>query len=146
MLLEMMRPLQEDTLIQDVEVLIEKGVSLPDWLDGTPILVDMSTKQAMKGTEAVNFINFYMEQQTRAHEERTQNSNQRESIPSMEEMTGVLANGERLLHETSNFDPAPPDADTMNLTNRDEKITDADLERYMEMRNKNQPPPPPENA
>lgn len=136
-LLELIKPFQEQTLIQDVEILMDKGVNLPDWLDGTPILVDMSNKQAMKGSEAARYVQDLQKKQN--HEKSSEPSKE---APSMEEMTGVLASGERLLHDNSNFDPAPPDAETMNLTNRDEKITDADLEKYMEMRNKGQPPPP----
>ena len=137
-LLDLIKPYESQTLIQDVEILLEKGVNLPEWLDGTPILVDMSTKQAMKGSEAARYV------QDLQKKESFEKSSQRESDspPSMEEMTGVLASGERLLHEDTNFDPAPPDAETMKLTNRDEKITDADLEKYMEMRNRGQPPAP----
>ena len=121
-LLDLVKPLKDDIVIQDVDVLIDKGVSLPEWLDGTPILVDMATKQALKGSEAARFV-----QELTSVNQQQIPQNQREEIPSMDQMTGMLASGERLLHEDANFDPAPQDAETMKIINRDDKITDAHL-------------------
>ena len=43
-----------DVHVQHVVPLIEKGIDLPEWLDGTPCLVDKKTSQAYRGTAAVN--------------------------------------------------------------------------------------------
>jgi len=42
--------------VQHVENLYEAGVEIPDWLDGTPVLVDAATRQAFKGSKAVAFL------------------------------------------------------------------------------------------
>ena len=48
--------LKEDVVVQSVSALLQKGVPLPSWLDGTPILVDTSTNEALKGSAAVQKI------------------------------------------------------------------------------------------
>jgi hypothetical protein len=42
--------------VQHVETLYEAGVEIPNWLDGTPLLVDAVSRQAFKGTQAVAFL------------------------------------------------------------------------------------------
>ena len=45
-----------DFLIQDVDEILRQGVELPSWLDGSPILVEVATGTASKGTHAVNRV------------------------------------------------------------------------------------------
>ena len=42
-----------DVNVQNVDAMIAKGVELPDWLNGTPILVNIKSKQALKGSRAI---------------------------------------------------------------------------------------------
>ena len=42
--------------LQDVQKLMSEDVSIPSWLDGTPILVNKSTGELFKGTDAVNAL------------------------------------------------------------------------------------------
>lgn len=44
---------QDAVLVQDVDALRREGVSLPDWLNGTPTLVDVQTRDIFKGSQAV---------------------------------------------------------------------------------------------
>ena len=121
--MELVKSLGEDALVQNVDVLLEKGVDLPEWLDGTPVLVNMETKQALKGSEAVKYL-----------QNLSKPPPDEDHAPTMEEMQGVLPGGESYLHgESDNFTPSEPQQS--HIMNRDDKITDADLEAYMKLRN-----------
>ena len=121
----------EDVMVQNVDLLLERNHELPEWLDGTPVLVDMEDKQAFKGSECVRFLKDYIERGAEAAE--------KQQAPTMEEMNGVLPSGERLLHEEEDNFTSTTESKEAFLMNRDNKVTDADLEAYMKMRNSGEP-------
>ena len=43
-------------LIQDTDILLNKGVALPDWIDGVPTLVDKQENTITKGVMAVKAL------------------------------------------------------------------------------------------
>lgn len=45
--------IREDVAVQNVNLMLEGGVDIPAWLDGTPILVDTQSREASKGSSAV---------------------------------------------------------------------------------------------
>ena len=45
-----------DVLVQDVDAIVQSGVALPAWLDGTPTVVDMAKSAASKGAAAVKLL------------------------------------------------------------------------------------------
>ena len=115
------REFGNDLLVQNVDVMLERGIELPVWLDGTPVLVDMTLKQAHKGQHAIR----HLQQLGRAPPEEVEEVD--------EEIQGILPGGERLLHaELSNFTPTAQQEPV--VMHRDDKITEADLKEYMKLR------------
>lgn len=106
--------------IQDVNKLINENIKLPNWLDGTPILVDKETGEVFKGTDAVQKIN------------KLKNKMPKEEISS-ENIEGVLPNG--LTFCESSDEPLGVFPDTTELPAENGKITEQDLELYMRKRN-----------
>ena len=105
--------------IQDVNKLISENIKLPNWLNGTPILVDKKTGEVFKGTDAVHKINSL-----------------KNKIPkeiSSENIEGVLPNG--LTFCESSDEPLGVFPDTTELPAENGKITEQDLELYMRKRN-----------
>ena len=105
--------------IQDVNKLISENIKLPNWLNGTPILVDKKTGEVFKGTDAVQKINSL-----------------KNKIPkeiSSENIEGVLPNG--LTFCESSDEPLGVFPDTTELPAENGKITEQDLELYMRKRN-----------
>ena len=47
---------REDVDVQDVDKLCEQGVSLPEWLDGTPCVVNTLQKLAYKGSDCLDHL------------------------------------------------------------------------------------------
>lgn len=45
-----------DVTVEDVDQILSQGVTLPAWLDGTPVLVDVASQTAHKGSDAVEFL------------------------------------------------------------------------------------------
>ena len=122
---DLAKSIGDDVLIQNTDVLIEKGQQLPKWLDGTPILVDMESKEANKGSAAVERLRALLSPPA-----------EMEAPPTMEDMHGCMPNGQRHLHaENDNFEPSSISSKESFLMNRDDKVTDTDLETYMKMRN-----------
>lgn len=121
---------QSSVLVQNVDVMIERGVELPPWLDGTPILVNTEARQALKGSAAIAYLR-----------ELAEGAQEPERAPTMDQMHGVLPGGERLLHsEDSNFEPQP--TEEAKYMNRENKVTESDLEAYLAFRNKSAPAEP----
>jgi len=143
---------QGECTVQSVDRMLESGMELPPWLDGTPIVVDTWTKQARKGTVAYEYLREFAtsvaersERELEAAAEVAQRAKAAsraavEAAPAAAplEMQGVLPPGERYLHDPDepavNFSPDPGSG-----VPNDAKLTDVDLERYMELRNKQLP-------
>lgn len=45
-----------DFLVQDIDEILRQGIELPSWLDGSPILVEVETGTASKGSHAVKRV------------------------------------------------------------------------------------------
>ena len=116
--------------IQNVDAMLERGIELPPWLNGTPILVDVESKRALKGTDAVKGI---VELIT------TINAPNPELSPDLEDdegPQGILPDGERYLHQET------PNQDVINerpQQTREGKVTEEDLQAYMAQRNASMP-------
>ena len=107
---------------QDVNKLISENIELPNWLNGTPILVEKKTGEVFKGTDAVQKIN------------SLKNKIPKEEISSASEnIEGVLPNG--LTFCESSDEPLGVFPDTTELPAENGKITEQDLEMYMRKRN-----------
>ena len=125
-------PIKEDVLVQSVDVLIEKNVDIPSWLNGTPTLVDTDSKTAFTGSQALERL------ETAVHGDGAK----AKTPQSLNDMEGVAASGARVsFAEDDAFAGAGDATVAEGLT--DSKVTDEDVQRYMQMRNKSQPPPPP---
>ena len=123
--MKLMEPVKEDVLVQSIDVLQEKGVALPDWLQGTPTLVDTSDKSAYSGTQALDHL-----------KELAGGG----KVATLDEMEGVAPNGRidvGFEHEHS------MDSDVDADLGDGGKITEEDVQRYMQRRNQGAPPPPP---
>ena len=127
-----------DINIQNVRTLLDEGVKLPSWLTGTPMLVDMTQKQAYKGTDALNHLKKLSAPPKAQSPE--------DPPPSHDEMMGVLPSGEAHLHSDgfggAEF-TAPAHAHGESSRFTDEKLTEDAVQRYMDARNKASTDPSP---
>lgn len=48
--------LRDECAVQVVDRMLENALPLPEWLDGTPILVDTESRQALKGSDAYEYL------------------------------------------------------------------------------------------
>lgn len=117
--------LQERVTVQSVEAL-SGSTALPAWLTGTPTLVSQETRRAMRGRSAVEHL-------------RKLGSERHEQTPTLETMGMTLSNDARHLGLDSNFERAGAEDDMSRYTNT-AKITDSDLNRYVEQRKASIPP------
>jgi hypothetical protein len=122
-------PIKEDVNVQHVDRMMEAGVALPDWLDGTPILVDTTEKKALRGTHAFEYLKNVSVPQV--------HTNQEEETDGFE---GMLPDGEKYLHSSGGeleMEQPPNSAERQIIDQtREGKVTENDLQRYMELRNK----------
>lgn len=120
--IDLSKKYKEDVLVQSVDVLLEKGVDIPTWLTGTPTLVDTETKISYPGSHALK------------HLEQINNADN--SPPeSLSEMEGVPANGTYVAFES---DDAFATQESVQNPISDEKITDDDVQKYMQKRSRSQ--------
>ncbi len=54
--LKIIETFKDRILIQDIDSILENGIELPSWLDGTPIVVDTKDSTAHKGERAVSLL------------------------------------------------------------------------------------------
>ena len=111
------KSIQEDVHVQNISRLLEKGVPLPEWLEGSPIVVNTESKQAYKGTAALEFL--------RAMTTRPAASAQVE---------GIAPGGQQhyLFDEDDSVQSAPP---PRHPTDRDRKLTEQDVQAFIAQRN-----------
>ena len=123
----------EDTgmsvLVQNVNVLQEKRITLPDWLTGTPSFVDVETKQVFRGSHAIQRLK---EKQSEA--ENIQNAKEK-TIAEANEVEGMTAPGQKFanLHEETTLSDIPT-PQSAGGTVREGNITESELQAYMQQR------------
>ena len=114
--------------IQNVHMLMDEGVALPEWLSGTPMLVDMQRKQAFKGSDAL------YEAQSRAQRGRAPPPPAGPQPPV--EMSGVN------LHADDSDGFAAFDDPPASSRISEGKITEEELQKYIAERNTGGMAPP----
>tara|TARA_B100000787_G_scaffold167828_1_gene155319 strand:- start:1703 stop:2188 length:486 start_codon:yes stop_codon:yes gene_type:complete len=128
--LKFVDPIKEDVTVQHVDRMMEAGVQLPEWLDGTPILVNTMEKTAHRGTDAYEYLKSIKSGNTQEPEEEEESGF----------LNGVMPDGEMYLHEAGDeidLDHSANSAETQIINETKEgKVTENDLQRYMELRNK----------
>lgn len=95
--------------IQDCDILKQKSI-IPSWLDGTPILINENEGIPYRGKDAINKLNELMSQQPKETENRGK------AAPDID--------------DHFKLDVQPIDEEKNNG-----KITEADLQKFMEIRN-----------
>ena len=109
-------------MIQDVGTLIKEKVEIPNWLSGTPVIVNKETGELYKGTDAVNFIS-----------ELNPSPKTNHKVDDVQDVEGVLPSGLTFCEDTEEpFGVFPEISDAPPNEN---KVTEKDLEEYMRQRN-----------
>lgn len=123
--------LNDIVTIQSVHVLREKLGTLPPWLTGTPTLVSRSTRSACKGSKVI-------EQLRQITEVATQ---QNATTPTAtDEVFGMTVTNEKYhLDQESNLELSG-DRDDPSKYDDSKKITDADVQRFVDSRKAMIPP------
>ena len=142
--------------VQDCSVL-RRHQRMPDWLNGTPIYVDQSTDATpLRGTDAVRALQTILSSQLPTEEENDPPPPpQSSAVPRMQPMATrepsarpprpdivppPVSNKQRevVRPDDAADDDLPPDTmangTTSNAPMRDGKVTDDDLQRFMEAR------------
>lgn len=151
--------LKQTVLIQNVDILRRKQ-PLPSWLNGTPILIDRTTNQIIKGSPAIDTLKDLQRQvnsqqseifvevhdQSSVRDERIENSGKRDelkqSVPGGKGPSVDLPNVETMgyAHEEdgppSNLFSIDTEAARASESARSEKVTEEDLQRLIEAREK----------
>ena len=65
-------PVRNAILIQDVDSLQKEGTALPEWLNGTPTLVEIKSRQILKGSEVVSSIPVILDNAAKRMSEKQQ--------------------------------------------------------------------------
>lgn len=121
-----------DVLVQNVNVLQEKRVALPEWLTGTPSFVDVTAKQVFRGTHAIQRLR-----------EKVVEKSERASVPEQEppakeeQVQGMTAPGQRFVtSDFENDDPITdiPSAQAGGGSVREGSVTESELQAYMQQR------------
>lgn len=125
-----------DVLVQNVNVLQEKKVALPEWLTGTPSFVDVTAKQVFRGTHAIQRLREKVVQKsepTATAAKKEQGSPQRKE----EQVQGMTAPGQRFVTGDSDDDEPItdiPSAQAGGGSVREGSITESELQAYMQQR------------
>ena len=151
--------------MQDCSILIQ-STELPDWLNGTPIYIDDVAGEPLRGRDAIHALRQILNEERiqNAQQEDEKALNKVSAKQTRTEVkgridpevtrTGALKEAEVLAKRETKHAPAQSetfaddddapehDADfgplsgDGNVPIRDDKITEADLQRFVEMRNK----------
>ena len=134
--------------IQDTSVL-RKHAQLPEWLNGTPILIDDRDANPLRGIQAYRFLQKMVIEEKRVERtppSRTETNHRKkqnpETQPRMQPAVTRQTNDEEAMFAHMN-EPEPDDEmqdATENGTiasqmSSSDKVTDADLQRFMAQRN-----------
>lgn len=131
-----------DVLVQNVNVLQEKKVTLPEWLTGTPSFVDVKAKQVFRGTHAVQRLR---EKVVQKSENATAAKEKLESPQRKEQVQGMTAPGQRFVTGDSDDDEPIsdiPSAQAGGGSVREGSITESELQAYMQQREAAMPSKP----
>lgn len=125
-----------DVLVQNVNVLQEKKVALPDWLTGTPSFVDVAAKQVFRGSHAIRRLR---EKVASAEEEASGAARRQQETPAKEDggVQGMTAPGQRFLasdSETGDHLTDIPSAQAGGGEVREGSVTESELQAYMQRR------------
>lgn len=130
--MDLAKQIEADLLnVQDVNVLVGKGVEMPAWLDGTPILVQNKVgSRALRGSEAIKALqalqrNFPLQ------------------VSAKQSVDAQGASAEALPMDSS--EPSDPFAAIASEgadggMSRDGKVTEQDVQRAIEERERRLPP------
>ena len=121
-----------DVLVQNVNVLQEKKVNLPEWLIGTPSFVDIEAKQVYRGSHAIQ----------RIREKAARSDEQKDTpLPHIENTVhGMTAPGQRFVtgdNMNDNMDDSLTDIPTAQSAGgavREGSVTESELQAYMQQR------------
>lgn len=122
--LSLLQSLPANTInVQDCDVL-RQAKSIPDWLNGTPILINDQEGIPYRGKEAIAKLRRIVEEYD--IEDKPQ------------------SNSTNVLEPKAQAEPDIADVFTMDVKpmeeTKDNKITEADLQKFMEQRNQSLPP------
>lgn len=133
--------LQDEIEIQDTSILRNSGERFPDWLNGTPILIDTETNLILRGTQAVRYLQALPKKKEQPKKEKEK---QRTPAASSEK--------ENVLQEAAEEERGGLDASFQieSVDQQEEvssgKVSEADLKEYMrkreQMMSSPQGPPP----
>lgn len=121
--------------IQDCDI-IKQSNDLPDWLNGTPIFINENEGVPYRGREAVQQLRKLVSSMKTQPKSTPSMSSSSAPIPSDPGTNNDLSKTETYRDAKSDLD----DHFRMDVTVTDdeprrEKVTEADLQRYMELRN-----------
>ena len=168
--MSLVEKLDDDAIqIQDCSIL-RQSQELPDWLNGTPILIDRNSPMPLRGTQAVRMLQSILKIQDERRSARAARPEKpkpppRGAMPRMQPIATRQPSSQSQSHERQeqpppNFgllgtndneddeDDVEP-MDTMsngaaaNVQIRDDKVTEDDLQRYMEARKQSAASAPP---
>ena len=109
--LSLMENMKDDVInVQDCDVL-RKSKVLPDWLNGTPIVIDENEGVAYKGRKAIKKMRSLQQQFPKTEEQR------------------IVEQSKEDLDDAFKMNVQPIDESS------DGKVTEQDLQKYMEARN-----------
>lgn len=155
--MSLVEKLQSKVQVQDCHIL-QQSRQLPSWLNGTPILVERNNAVPLRGTTAVRTLQELLKEQREsshataqqtAHMQKPQGAMQRmqpqatrqpgakESLQEHRaEMQQQMQQQQRQLQNDESEEDEPLDtmANGQNAQLRDDKVTENDLQRYMEQR------------
>lgn len=117
--------------VQNVNRLREKATALPAWLTGTPTLVSKASKQAMRGTKAIEHLS--------ALASGKGGGEGGGAKASTDDVIGMTLSNETMhLGVEGNFEPTGRDDPSKYDDSR--KITDSEVQRFMDRRKAVIPP------
>jgi hypothetical protein len=138
--------LGQDVLVQSVDVLARKDVEIPDWLVGTPTLVDTVDKTVFRGSEAVDTlqrmsvppVNGEVSSDVEGRSEVDEAASQEEG-PSQFYRKGGVNGWSFDEDERSNEFPSATSEKESDRETREGKITETELQKFMDQRNRQLP-------
>lgn len=120
---------QDRVMVQSVDALRESVQKLPTWLNGTPTLVCRSTKKAMRGTVALEYLQSQL----------VETSIEPVHAESAHGLDGMVSSSEAMhLGIESNFEPLTQDDPKKYEDSK--KVSEDDLQRMLERRKAIIPP------
>ena len=123
--------------IQNCDILREQETELPDWLNGTPIFINEEEGVPYRGRDAINKINKMLKHISKSRKIQPVQGQQRDKdsirspeqniLQKQENNEGGQGRGGLDDHFKMDVDP--------HMETRNDKVTENDLQKYMEMRN-----------